>query len=133
MATLSKFDVLTSLGPATRTSASAAATTYSGANVDLAAYINPGGRQMKAIMSLGTITSTGTLNVKIQESTTSAEAGFSDISGAAFTATADSGSLTGSETIHFRTNNRYVRALQVITNTGNVDNSVYIVAERKLV
>ena len=133
MATLSKFDVLTTLGPATRTSASAAATTYSGAAVDLSAYINPGGRQMKAVLSLGTITSTGTLNVKIQESTTSAEAGFSDISGAAFTATADSGSLTGSETIHFRTNNRYVRALQVITNTGNVDNSVYIVAERKLV
>lgn len=133
MATLSKFDVLTTLGPATRTSATAAATTYSGAAVDLSAYINPGGRQMKAVLSLGTITSTGTLNVKIQESTTSAEAGFSDISGAAFTATADSGSLTGSETIHFRTNNQYVRALQVITNTGNVDNSVYIVAEKKLV
>jgi hypothetical protein len=133
MATLAKFNVLTSLGPATRTSASAAATTYSGAAVDLQAYVNPGGRQLKALLSIGSITSTGTLNVKIQESSTSAEAGFSDISGAAFTATADSASLTGSEAIHFRTNNRYVRALAVITNTGNNDFGVYVVGERKLV
>lgn len=132
MATLAKFDVLTTLGPETRTSASAAATTYSGAAVNLASYTNPGRRQLKAILSVGSITSTGTLNIKIQESTTSAEAGFSDISGATFTATADSGSLTGSETIHFRTNNQYVRAISVITNTGQNEHSVYIVAEKKL-
>lgn len=134
MGTLSKFNVLTSLVPANRTSASAAATTYSGAGIDLQTYVNPGGRRMKALLSLGNITSTGTLNVKIQESSTSAEAGYSDISGATFTATADSGSLTGgSQAIHFRTNNRYVRALGVITNTGNVDFAVYVVAESKLV
>ena len=133
MATLSKFDVLTSLGADNRETASASAWTYSGAAVDLAAYVNPGGRQLKAVLNVGAITSTGTLNCKIQESTTSAEAGFSDISGATFAATASSASLTGSEAIHFRTNNRYVRALAVITNTANVDCGVYIVAEKKLV
>ena len=133
MATMSKFDVLTTLGPETRTAAAAAVTTYSGAAVDLSTYVNPGGRQLKAILSVGSITSTGTLNVRIQESTTSAEAGFSNITGATFVATASSASLTGSETIHFRTNNRYVRAMTELSNTGQNQHAVYIVAERKLV
>ena len=134
MAALSKFDVLTTLGPETRTAAAAAVTTYSGAAVDLSTYINPGGRQLKAILSVGSITSTGTLNVRIQESTTTAEAGFANLTtAAAFVATASSASLTGSETLHFRTNNRYVRAMAELSNTGQNQFSVYIVAERKLV
>jgi hypothetical protein len=136
MATLAKFNVLPTLQALVRTSAAAGATTYSGATVDLQAYVNPGGRQLKAFLNVGETTSTGTLNVTIQESSTSAEAGFANITGAAFTATGDSASLSSgvaAETIHFRTNNRYVRALGVITNTGNFDMGVYIVAERKLV
>ena len=136
MATIAKFDVIPSLGASNRTSASAAATTYSGANVDLQAYVNPGGRQLKALLQIGNITSTGTLNVKMQQSSTSAEAGFADITNATFTATADSANLSSgvaAEAIHFRASQRYVRAIGVITNTGNVDMGVYVVAERRLV
>lgn len=135
MATIGNFNILPSLHALNRTSASAAATTYSGATVDLQAYINPGGRQLMALLDIGVATSTGTLNVKMQESSTSAEAGFSDIAAATFTATGDSASLSSNATqsIRFRTNNRYVRAVGAITNTGNLDFGVYVVAERKLV
>jgi len=134
VATLAKFNVLPSLSALNRTAAAAAATTYSGANVDLQAYTNPGGRQLKAILNIGVTTSTGTLNVKMQESSTSAEAGFADIALATFTATGNSASLSSNarEEIHFRTNNRYVRAIAAITNTGNMDLGVYVLAERKL-
>jgi hypothetical protein len=133
VATLAKFNVIPTLHAANRTSASAAATTYSGANVDLQAYTNPGGRQLKALLDMGPITSTGTFNVKMQSSTTSAEAGFADIAGATFTATGDSASFSNArEEIHFRTNNRYVRAIAAITNTGNAEFGVYVVAERRL-
>ena len=56
MTTLSKFDVLTSLGAANRTGGDP--TTYSGAAVDLRSYVNPGGRQLKAVLNIGSITST---------------------------------------------------------------------------
>ena len=136
MATLAKFDVLPTVGAQRFTSAADAIFTASGATVDLANYVNPGGRQLKALLSIGAVTSTGHLNVKIQESSTSAEAGFSDISGATFTETGDSASLSSgaaNQVIHFRTNNRYVRAIATTQHTGNYDFAVYVVAERKVV
>ena len=133
MATIAKFDVLTTLGATRRTTAADGPETFSGAAVDLAPYVNPGGRQLKALLNIGAITSTGHLNVKLQANSTTAEAGFADITGATFTETADSASLTGSEAIHFRTNARYVRAIATVQHTGNFDFGVYVVAERKLV
>ncbi len=133
MATMTKFDVLLTIGPNSSGTAAAATTTMSGSAVDLQNYVNPGGRQIKGVMNLGVVTGTGTLAVRFQDSTTTAEAGFADITGAAFTNTGNSGSLTGSETIHFRTSRRYVRALAGIANTGSFVFSTAVVAEAKRV
>jgi hypothetical protein len=132
VATIAKFNVLTTFGATRRTTAADGPETFSGAAVDLAPYVNPGGRQLKALLNVGAVTSTGHLNVKMQESSTSAEAGFADIASATFTETGGNASTIGSQEIHFRTNNRYVRALATIQHTGNIDFGVYVVAERKL-
>lgn len=132
MGTAAKWDVLTTLASNNRGVANATSANSSGTTIDLLDYINVGGRQMKAVLNVGTVTSTGNLSVRLQESSTSAEAGFSDISGAVFTTTASSASLTGSETIHFRTNNRYVRAVGAAANTAQVNYGVYIMAEKRL-
>jgi hypothetical protein len=136
MANMSKFNVLPSLQALNRTAAAAAITTYSGATVDLQPYTAPGGRQLKAVLNVGLTTSTGTLNVRLQESSTTAEAGFANLTNTSvFTTTASSASLSSGvakEEILFRTNNRYVRAVAELSNTGNADFGVYIVAERRL-
>ena len=134
MATVSKFDVLVTFGAAARSTAGAATGNFiSGSIVDLQNYVNPGGRQIKGLLNLGVVTSTGHLAVKFQDSTTTAEAGFADITGAAFTLTGDNGNLTGSEAIHFRTNRRYVRALAALADTGNFTFATMVVAEAKRV
>ena len=133
MATMTKFDVLVSIGANSSGTAAAATTTMSGSAVDLQNYVNPGGRQLKGMMNLGVVTATGTLAIRFQDSTTTAEVGFADIAGAAFTNTGNSGSLTGSEAIHFRTNRRYVRAMAGIANTGSFVFAAAVLAEAKRV
>ncbi len=133
MGAQAQWDVLVSLGAARRTTAAAGPETFSGAVVDLRAYVNPGGREVEGILNVGAITSTGTLNVKFQGADSTAEGSFADISGASFTATGNSGSLTGSEVIHFRTNQRYLRAIAAIANTGNFDFMVGVKAQARLV
>ena len=132
MGTAAKWDIVQTLDARNRGVANATSANSSGATVDLLGYIHPGGRQMKAILNVGVVTSTGNLSVKFQESSTTAEAGFADITGAVFTTTASSASLTGSETIHFRANNRYVRAVGAAANTAQVSYGVYIMAEKRL-
>jgi len=99
--------------------------------VDLLGYINPGGRALKGLLSVGAVTSTGHLAVRFQESSTSGESGFADISGAAFTATGDT-ATTGSEEIVFRASKRYVRAIGAASDTANIDYAVYVLAEKCL-
>ena len=132
MAAVANFDVLVTLAAARRTVSDTTSANSSGATIDLLDYINPGRRQLKAVLDLGAVTSTGTLAVKIQESNTSAEAGFTDISGATFTTITSAATVGSSETIHFRTNQRYVRALATLADTGNFDFGTYIVAEKRL-
>lgn len=95
------------------------AQTVNGTGVDLAPYINSGGRQMKAVLSAEAVSgTTPTLDVKIQESD-SLGSGYTDISGAAFTQLTTSDGL---EEIHFRTNKRYVRMSYTTGGTSPVYN-----------
>ena len=92
MATIAKFDVLPTLGAAGRTCGGRGRTTYSGATVDLASYVNPGGRQLKALLTSGQYhvhrhaerQDSGVHDRRRQDSRTSP--------GPTFTATADTGS-----------------------------------------
>lgn len=121
MATQSQFDIKVLVPAAGRT------TSATGAAVDLQNYINPGGRQMKALLDVGVITTAGTLDVKIQHSDTTTAGDFADISGATFTQVTAS---TGAEAIHFRTNKRYIRALATFgASTNGYSFGVYALAE----
>lgn len=78
-----------------------------GGAVDISTYINAGGREMKAILEAA-VTATSSLVVKLQESAGGTTTTWADITGAAFTALTTTG---GTSEIHFKTNQRYVRAL----------------------
>lgn len=123
MATASNLKVLDLLAAKQR---SASAT---GGDVDLKGYINPGGRQMKAYISVGAATGTGeTLAVKIQEADDTSS--YTDITGAAFTSV---GTNATTEEIHFRTNKRYVRAIATLGGTSPVyDFGVHLLVEKRL-
>ncbi|TXH55825.1 MAG: hypothetical protein E6Q97_07990 [Desulfurellales bacterium] len=93
--------------PAARTA------TANGTGVDLQGYTNPGGRQMKAILTNGTTSGTSpTLDVKLQDSDDNST--FADITGATFAQK----TAAGNEEIQFRTNKRYVRAVATIGGTS---------------
>jgi hypothetical protein len=115
MPTQSNFTAITALGPSARS------TNANGSAVDLRGYINPGGRNIKAVVSLGTLEGTAgtTLNVavKIQESDTTTAADFTDVTSATVTLT-----TTGISEYHFVTAKRYVRA--VLTQGANATNHV---------
>jgi hypothetical protein len=108
MTTQSQLEVKELTPPTSKT------TTGSGTGVDLQGYINPGGRQMKAFLSLGTLSggTTPSLAAKLQESDT-AGSGYTDITGATFTTL----TAAGSQEIHFKTTKRYVRVDYTITGT----------------
>jgi len=91
-------------------------------------FVNPGKREMKAVLSAGiTSTDSGTFDYKLQESNTTVDTDFSDISGATFTQVEDSDTLTAEE-IHFYTNKRYVRGSATIAGgTWFVAASVFAV------
>ncbi len=115
--------------------AQSASTTQTGAAVDLADSINPGGRNVKAVLDVGSLLGTAgtTLSVdcKIQDSNTTTAADFTDISGATFTqVTATAGAIAE---IEFRTNKRYVRAVATLgtTVTGAVL-GVYVVTVNRI-
>ena len=101
-------------------------TTAAGTEVDLAKhFVNPGKREMKAVLTAihnGVSSDSGTLDYKMQESNTTVDSDFSDISGATFTQLTDS-DVSSVEQIHFFTAKRYVRGYATITNVG-----IYFVA-----
>lgn len=101
--------------------------TANGTGVDLKGYINPGGREMKAFLDVGAVSGTPTLDVKIQDSPDNSV--FTDISGATFAQK----TAVGSEAIHFRTNQRYVRAVATIGGgTPSLTFGCYVAAEKRL-
>lgn len=121
MSTQTQFDIKI-LAPAV-----ARTTTVTGSAVDLQTYIQPGGRKMKAFLDVGAITTAGTLNVKIQESSTTTAADFADIAGATFTEVT---STTGGEAIHFQTMKRYIRTVGTFgASTNGYTFGVYALAE----
>jgi hypothetical protein len=91
--------------------------TMTSGELDLQKYfVNPGKREMKATLAAGiTTTDSGTFSYKLQESNTTVDSDFSDISGAAFTNTVDSdtGALSVQQ-LHFFTSKRYVRGAGTI-------------------
>jgi len=105
-------------------------TSYSGSAIDLANTVHVGGRQLKALLDVGAVTTAGTLDVKMQEDTTSAFTSASDISGAAFTQVTSS---TGSEEIHFKATKRYVRAYAAPgASTNGYTFGVYVLSELRV-
>jgi hypothetical protein len=126
MATLSKLRLQPALVCAARTGS----TSYSGSAIDLAGTINVGGRQVKALLDVGAVTTAGSLDVKFQEDTTSGFTSPTDISGAAFTQVTTS---TGSEEIHFRATKRYVRAYAAVeASTNGYTFGVYLLTELRV-
>ena len=87
------------------------ASTAAGTEVDLQKYfVNPGKREMKAtVQPILTGSDTGTFAYKMQESNTTVDTDFSDISGATVAAMPDSDSPFDVSQIHFFTAKRYVR------------------------
>ena len=108
----------------------ASTTTASGSAVDLATTVHTLGRQMKAFLDVGAITTAGTLDVKMQEDTTSGFTAAADISGATFTQVTDT---TTSEEIHFRATKRYVRAVATFgAATNGYTFGVYLLTEQRV-
>lgn len=108
--------------------AGARTTTTTGSAVDLAGYVNPGGRNMKAYLDVSAATGTSaSVTVKIQEGDNTTT--FTDISGATFTAAT---TATSGEEIHFVTAKRYVRAVATYTsNTTSATLGCYLLAENR--
>lgn len=111
------------LFPAARKTSSA-----TGADVDLKGYINPGGRQMKAFLSVSAVSGTSpTLDVKIQEA--DATSTYTDVTSASFTQLT---TVSGNQEIHFRTNKRYVRAIATLGGTSPIfDAAVVLLVEKR--
>lgn len=84
--------------------------------LDLAKYfVNPGKREMKAVLGakVEVASDSGSFDFKLQESNTTVDSDFSDISGATFTQVVDSDAGT-IEQIHFFTAKRYIRGYATI-------------------
>lgn len=97
-------------------------TTLTGTSVDLQGTINPGGRNMKVFLDMQNVAgTTPSVTVKIQDSPNNTT--FTDVSGAAFSAITTNLAAAGTGTsLHFVSNNRYVRAIATYTsNTTQAD------------
>lgn len=113
-------------------SASTVTTTTTGSAIDLSGLENPGGHNLLAVLDVPTIAgTTPNLNVKIQESATTASTSFTDITGAAFTAVTTSGSVP--VTLTFKTIQRYVRAVATFdANTTSATLHVDIIGSNRI-
>lgn len=112
MATLSNFAALELLPPTRATS------TVTGAGIDLSAYTNVQGRQMKAVLNVKTIgaDTDETCIVKIQESADTVVGNYADITGAVFPTRTQEGTTTVYE-LAFRAQKRYIRAIATLAGT----------------
>lgn len=78
-------------------------------------FVNPGKREMKAVLAAVNNTSdTGTFDYLLQESTTSVDSDFTNISGATFTQVGDTYTM---EEIHFFTSKRWIRGSATIAGS----------------
>jgi hypothetical protein len=131
MASMTNFDVKIALPQVgIYSSANSAASAYSGAAIDLQPYVNAGGRAGKAFLDVSAITSTGTLVVTIEESSTTGVAGFAPI--ATFAGFTGAQTTATTQSTLFVAAKRYVRAKASITDTGNMALGVYAVLEKRL-
>lgn len=115
-------------------SARVATTDTQGSAIDLSTSINPGVRDMKAVLDVSALAGTAgaglTLNVKLQHSNTTTAADFTDISGAAFTQVTSTAG--GIEAIDFSTTRRYVRAAVTFGATAtSATFGAYVVTENR--
>lgn len=96
--------------------AQSATTTVTGTSVDLQGTINPGGRNIKVFLDAqGVLGTSASVTVKIQDSPNNTT--FTDVTGAAFSAITTNLTSAGTGTsLHFVTNNRYVRAVATFTS-----------------
>ena len=99
------------------------------ASVDLQGYINPGGRNMKAILNVGSMLGTTSVSFKMQDNTTSATAGYADITGATWTAVTTT--VGAHQSIHFITNKRYVRAVSTFAADSSAVYGIELIAEAR--
>lgn len=93
--------------------------TGAGTEVNLQKYfINPGKRPMAArvaAMWSGSDSGTATFDYKLQESTTTVDSDFSDISGASITQISADAAANSFQTINFYTGKQYVRGYHTTT------------------
>ena len=77
-------------------------------------FVNPGKREMKAVMgaTFNVSSDSGTFDYKLQESNTSVDSDFSDITGATFTQVV--GDTFSIEDIHFFTAKQWIRGSATI-------------------
>lgn len=120
------FDILVLLGAAART------TSGNGSAVDLQPYINPGGRNMKAFLDVGAVTTGTVLTAAMYEGDVTTQASHTAISGATFTGLVAANTTATNQTIHFRTNKRYVSLVTTFTNGGGVSFGAYLLAEKRI-
>lgn len=125
MSTQQQFDIKVLLGAVART------TSTNGSAVDLQGYINPGGRNMKAFLDIGAITTATVLTAAIYEGDVTTQASHTAISGATFTGLAVANTTATNQTIHFVTNKRYVSIVTTFTNGGGVTFGAYLLAEKR--
>lgn len=90
-------------------------------------YVSPGKREMKAVLmayadTANVASDTFELIVKLQESATTVDTDFVDISGAAFTAVTEAATTGTLQQIHFQTlaDSKYLRNYSTITGSGSI-------------
>jgi len=110
------------------------AATGAGTEVDLQKnFVSPGKREMKCVygaVEAGAASDSGTFTYKLQESATTVDSDFSDISGAAFTAQGDS-DTAAIQTIHFFTNKRFIRGYRTLGATSAYDAVITLFALKR--
>ena len=105
-----------------RVAAMTSDSTMASAELDLGPYVNAGKRQIVGVWAptyTGLASDTdGTFDNKFQESATTVDSDFSDISGAAFTQVTTIATQAWQYTSPFNTNKRYIRAVIALGGTA---------------
>lgn len=102
-------------------------------------YVSPGKREMKAVLmayadTANAASDTFELVVKLQESATTVDSDFADITGAAFTAVTEAATTGTLQQIHFQTAaaSKFLRNYSTITGSGAIHvNAAALVVSRE--
>jgi hypothetical protein len=109
-------------------------TTAASAELNLQKYfVSPGKREMKAVLVAiprGAGTDSGTLDYKLQESATTVDSDFADITGAAFTQVTEATSAAP-ESIHFFTAKQFVRGYATVAGTTVYDSAALLLVSKR--